>query len=139
MISIVRKFSIDVGHRVLGHEGKCSNVHGHTYTIEVHARGPELDGIGRVIDFSALKDRIGSWLDACWDHGFVVNAEDEAVHIALTQLESKFFLLPFNPTAENMAEYLLRRVCPERMEGTGIEVFRVVVHETPNCRAEATL
>lgn len=134
----VRAFTIDAGHRVFKHEGKCAHLHGHTYRIEVHARG-QLDELGRVIDFSVLKERIGTWLDINWDHGFVLNINDGAVHSALMALGSKFYLLPYNPTAENMAKYLLVHVCPEALNNTGIEVFKVVVHETPNCYAEATL
>jgi 6-pyruvoyltetrahydropterin/6-carboxytetrahydropterin synthase len=135
----VRSFSIDCGHRVFRHESKCANVHGHTYRIEVHARAASLDALGRVIDFSVLKERIGTWLDVNWDHGFVLNADDAEIHMALMALASKFYLMPYNPTAENMAKYLLVAIIPALMAGTNVEVFKVVVHETPNCYAEAAL
>lgn len=132
----IRKFSIDVGHRVFRHESKCANMHGHTYAIEVYARG-QLDSLGRVIDFSVLKERIGAWLDENWDHGFVYFVEDVEVRQALLATGSKSWALPYNPTAENMARILLLNIAPSLMAGTGVEVFKVVVQETPNCRAEA--
>lgn len=137
-ISCVRKFSVDAGHRVFKHESKCANMHGHTYCIEAHARAPQLDSLGRVIDFSVLKERIGSWLDDNWDHGFLYAIDDHEVREVLNQLGTKKFEMPFNPTAENMALFLLRE-CATLLQGCGVEVFKVVVNETPNCRAEVTL
>ena len=135
-ITCSRKFSIDVGHRVVGHEGACKNHHGHTYRITVTATCPQLDTVGRVIDFSVLKDKVGRWLLLHWDHGFVLWDKDgSSVADGLT----KVFRLPTNPTAENLAAYLLMTVCPQVLEGTGIVITKVRVDETPNCYAEAEL
>jgi 6-pyruvoyltetrahydropterin/6-carboxytetrahydropterin synthase len=51
----------------------------------------------------------------------------------------KLYLMPTNPTAENMANYLLRSICPMVLADTGVVVSKVVVRETENCWAEATL
>ena len=63
-IEAVRKIHFSAGHRVYGHESKCSNLHGHNYVLWVHAGAKELDELGRVIDFSVLKDyfKLGSFL-----------------------------------------------------------------------------
>jgi len=135
-VSVVRHFSIDAGHRVFGHESKCAHPHGHTYGIEVHARADALDALGRVVDFSVLKGTIGTWLDAHWDHAFLVNVDDKELVDTLLRISSRVFLMPNNPTAENMALYLLR-LCTSVLVLPGFEVFKVVVQETPNCRAEA--
>lgn len=138
-ITITREFGIDVGHRVLGHEGKCAHPHGHRYRILIEAKAPDLDRVGRVIDFSVLKERIGSWLDKEWDHAFVYNVNDTVVKDFLVGQNFRRFQMDCNPTAENMAEYLLNVVCPNVLEGTGVQVVSVLIHETPNCSAEATL
>ncbi len=140
----VKAFSVDAGHRVFGHESKCANMHGHTYRIEVHAQAKapgshDLDSLGRVIDFSVLKEKIGGWLDANWDHGFLYYVGDDDVRSALLQVGTKAFALRNNPTAENLAGYLLDVVCPSVLQGTPVQVVKVVVHETPTCYAEATL
>jgi 6-pyruvoyltetrahydropterin/6-carboxytetrahydropterin synthase len=49
------------------------------------------------------------------------------------------WVAPFNPTAENMADYILRTVCPQVLADTAVAVTKVVVWETPNCCAEASL
>jgi 6-pyruvoyltetrahydropterin/6-carboxytetrahydropterin synthase len=106
-----------------------------------HARAPELDAIGRVVDFSVLKERLGSWVDKNWDHSFLVNEEDSVLMAAIPPVmkNKDAFICPFNPTAENMAEYVLKVVAPKVMEGTGVEVFKIVLWETENCFATAEL
>ncbi len=138
MISVVRKLDFCAGHRVVGHEGKCKNLHGHQYQIEVHATAPDLDSLGRVIDFSVLKDRVGSFIDKEWDHGFLLwNKDSEALQAMAIITGQKIFLLPYNPTAENIARFLLQS-CRSLLNSSGVSVYKIVCHETPNCRAEVT-
>lgn len=141
MITITRKLEFDAGHRVMNHESKCATLHGHRYTVWITATAPKLDSIGRVIDFSVLKSTIGTWLDLHWDHNTLVFHEDDKTIAALLQMPRKKepFICDFNPTAENMANYLLRVICPKMLQGTGITVTKVRVDETPNCFAEAAL
>ena len=146
MVTCTRVIGIDVGHRVVRHESKCRHLHGHRYTIEITAEAEELDSVGRVIDFGVLKEEVGGWLLDHWDHGLVIWELDPLAE-ALTELvvsegqTQKVFLAEFNPTAENMAKFLLRDLCPSllRLSDSGVVVSKVVVWETPNCKAEASL
>lgn len=139
MKTCVRLLKCDAGHRVFGHEGKCAHPHGHEYRFEVEACADDLDSIGRVIDFSVLKAKVGGWIDKHWDHNFIVNAKDETLIRALMSILDNRppFLMDGNPTAENLADYLLRVVCPRELNNTGVRVTRVRVWETQNCYAEA--
>lgn len=136
-----RRIQFCAGHRVHRHESKCSNPHGHNYVAFFHAEADELDEIGRVIDFSVLKDRLGGWIDENWDHGFLYWSEDIDMRFALNQFtqDVKTFTMPSNPTAENMADYLLRVVGPQQLKGTGVRLVKVVLWETENCFAEVEL
>lgn len=140
-IVIMRSIGIDAGHRIPGHEGKCRNFHGHRYTFDVYMRSfeRELDSLGRVIDFSITKTKIGGWLEQNWDHGMILWERDEFAFLWQEDgllASQKHFFLPVIPTAENLARYT-RRVANELMQGTGIDVFQIVCHETPNCEATA--
>jgi 6-pyruvoyltetrahydropterin/6-carboxytetrahydropterin synthase len=138
MVSCTRRIQFCAGHRVWRHESKCAHLHGHNYVAFFHATAPSLDDLGRVIDFTELKSRLGRWIDENWDHGFIVFAQDEAAMAAVLSIPGqKVFRLDSNPTAENLAAYLLRVVAPAALEGTGVEVDRVELWETENCRAEA--
>lgn len=144
MITCTRVLEFDAGHRVMNHESKCATLHGHRYRVEVTAHGAlggTLDGIGRVIDFSVLKAKVGGWIDSMWDHTTLVFKDDLRTLEALQQLPrfKEPWVSPFNPTAENMADYLLRTICPDVLAGTGVQVVHIKVWETPNCWAEASL
>lgn len=141
MISCTRKLTFCAGHRVLGHESKCATPHGHNYEVHITATAPKLDEIGRIIDFSILKEKIGEWIDKKWDHTFILYQEDKDLIQALSSIKGKKppFIASFNPTAENIAHYLLSVVCKEVLEGTGITVTKITLYETINCYAEAAL
>ena len=123
------------------HEGKCRHLHGHNYQVFFHARNAGgLDNLGRVVDFGVLKDKFGRWIEENWDHGFIVWQEDGEALAALKQIpDQKIFVLPANPTAENMALYLLNDVAGKLLEGTAAEIVKVVLWETENCSVEVQL
>jgi 6-pyruvoyltetrahydropterin/6-carboxytetrahydropterin synthase len=141
-IKATRRIQFCAGHRVFKHESKCSNPHGHNYVALFHAEADSLDSIGRVIDFSVLKAKIGSWIDEFWDHTFLVYEKDTDLWDLLNQAPGKnkpLFVCEFNPTAEEMARFLLEKICPDVLEGTGVKVTKVTLWETENCFAEVEL
>jgi 6-pyruvoyltetrahydropterin/6-carboxytetrahydropterin synthase len=140
LITCTRRIQFCAGHRVLNHENKCAHMHGHNYVAFFEAGVEELDGIGRVIDFSILKERLGGWVDEHWDHGFVYWDKDTQVVAALDAMnEDRRFAMPYNPTAENMAQYLLRVVGPSVLHDTPVYLNSVRIWETENCYADANL
>jgi 6-pyruvoyltetrahydropterin/6-carboxytetrahydropterin synthase len=140
-IHAVRRIQFAAGHRVFQHESKCRNLHGHNYVAFFHAKAESgLDSIGRVIDFSVLKEKLGGWVDEHWDHGFIVWDKDaEALQAVRHVPEQKIYISKRNPTAENMALELLLEVAPKVLAGTGVSLTRVVLWETENCFAEVQL
>jgi len=139
-LTIMRRIVFCAGHRLHRHGGKCEFFHGHNYTAEFYVTGSETDQVGRVIDFAVLKARFKGWIDEHWDHGFLLSREDDNGIAAARLVEpSKYYVMPFNPTAENMARYLLEKICPQLLEGTGVTATKVVIWETPEACAEASL
>lgn len=137
--SITRRFQFCAGHRVHQHESKCRNLHGHNYVAYVQVECNRLDDVGRVIDFSAVKAIIGQWLEEQWDHAFIVNADDEEALRAVRMVEGqKVYVMPANPTAENMASHLMA-VANTRLRALSLRCSKVVLYETENCSAEVTL
>jgi len=103
----------DAAHALRGYQGECSNLHGHTWDVEVTVAGDTLDEIGIVYDFKALKEDLGAVL-AEFDHAYLneVPPFDE-----------------ISPTAENLA-----RVVYERLSQTvaqHVRVVQVAVWESP--------
>lgn len=101
MNRVTRVFYAETAHRLFGHEGKCNHLHGHSYRIEVTVQGP-LDHLGRVIDFSVLKDGIGAWIAKHLDHGTVLHNADPLLPVLEAQ-KTKLFSMSSPPTAENLA------------------------------------
>ena len=139
-LTIMRRIKFCAGHRLHRHGGKCEFFHGHNYVADFYVTADEVDDVGRVIDFADLKRLFKGWLDEHWDHGFVLNEADENGIRAIKQVEPcKYYVLPNNPTAENMATYLLTEVCPQLLAGTGVTATKVVIWETDESFAEASL
>lgn len=142
-LTIMRRIRFCSGHRLFRHGGKCEFFHGHNYIADFYVTASDVDGVGRVIDFAELKARFKGWIDEHWDHGFLLNEVDtNAIH-AIQQVEPcKYYLLPYNPTAENMARYLLEHVANELLEPfaeQGVRATKVVIWETPDSAAEASI
>jgi 6-pyruvoyltetrahydropterin/6-carboxytetrahydropterin synthase len=139
-LTVMRRVRFCAGHRLLGHEGKCAALHGHNYTAEFHVTAEVVDSVGRVIDFAELKTLLKGWIDEHWDHGFVLWDRDEAASRAVRSVEPhKLFLLPVNPTAEHLAAHLLHDVCPKRLGPLGVTCTHVILWETDEAYAQASI
>ena len=138
-ITATRYHDFSAGHRVHGHEGKCAHLHGHNYRVHftVEQVGEGLDSIGRVMDFSAIKERLCLWLEREWDHKMLLWEEDPLLP-ALRALDPEGVVdVPFNPTAENMARFLLKVIAPIELRGYGVTLTNVTIEETRKCSATA--
>lgn len=139
MHTIIQRIEIDAGHRLLKHEGKCRNVHGHRYVFEVTLQASGLDEVGRVVDFGDVKRIIGGWLDENWDHGFIYQ-EGDPIGPFLLAAGSKAYSVPFAPTAEMLSRYFFEHVCRGELAAklpAGVRVVLVRLYETPNASALA--
>ena len=161
-ITATRHHDICAGHRVVGHESKCRHMHGHNYRVHFHVRsegiiskslgvndirGTKLDSLGRVMDFSVIKEKLCMWIEENWDHKFLHWTADPIVSAIKDSLDleyaadeepqlvcaGSFVAVPFNPTAENMAKHLVEVIGPQQLAGTGIELYKVVIDETAKC------
>lgn len=131
---ITRRHEIHCGHRVAGHEGKCRHLHGHAYVFDLTCEAPALDTLGRVIDFSIIKQRLCGWLEENWDHRMLL-WRDDPILPAVRDIDSAVVAVPFNPTAENIARHLVEVIGPMQLEGCDVVLAAVTVHETSKCSA----
>lgn len=136
----IRYHDICMGHRVVGHEGKCKNLHGHNYRFHFTV-APEgnLDEIGRVLDFSIIKEKLCNWLEENWDHKFMVYVEDPMLPMLHDLNSEGIRVVPFNPTAENIARFFIETVSPQLLEKTGCKLILLKLEETRKCSVEVSL
>ncbi|HEX9980008.1 MAG TPA: 6-carboxytetrahydropterin synthase [Flavobacterium sp.] len=108
-IRITKQFSFESGHALYGYDGKCRNVHGHSYKLSVTVIGtPSEDKsyvkFGMVIDFSDLKKIVREEIVNVFDHATVFNKNTPHVELA-EELKSRghhVILVDYQPTSENM-------------------------------------
>lgn len=129
-----RYHDISCGHRVFQHESKCAHLHGHNYRVHFTCEAEELDNIGRVIDFSDMKSRLCMWLEDHWDHKTLIWENDPWAK-ELPEIDPTIVIVPFNPTAENIAQHLVEAIGPQQLAGTGIKLVHCDVEETRKCSA----
>ncbi|MDY5857874.1 MAG: 6-carboxytetrahydropterin synthase [Porphyromonas sp.] len=139
MITVERYHDISMGHRVVGHENKCRHLHGHNYRIHFVCTATELDPLGRVIDFGVVKQLLCDWLEQHWDHRMMLWEQDPLLPSLEDIVPEDLVLVPFNPTAELMAQYLVEVVGPQQLEGTGVQLVSVRIDETRKCSATYSL
>lgn len=126
--------AFDSAHFLAGYNGKCANLHGHHWMIEVEAGQEHLQQTGEkrgmVIDFGDLKKTVRALADH-YDHALIYEAGSlkAATLAALQDEQFRLIEVPYRPTAENFA-----RAFFETLTAQGLPVLRVTVYETPdNC------
>jgi 6-pyruvoyltetrahydropterin/6-carboxytetrahydropterin synthase len=117
------------GHRLLNYDGKCRHLHGHNGRAVISIASQKLDHRGMVLDFTDIKRDISRWIDSNLDHRMVLCESDPAVPL-LQELGEPMFLLPENPTAENIAKLIF-----EASTQHGFPIESVKLWETPRCYA----
>lgn len=134
---IAKEFSFDMAHMLDGHDGKCQNLHGHTYKLQVEVAG-ELHQAGAksgmVMDYSDLKAIVKTHILDEMDHAFIYDTTSERetkVAKLLQDLNSKTFGMPVRTTAEQMAKFIF-----ERLQAVGLPVNLIRLWETPTSYCE---
>jgi len=132
-MKIAKEFRWEMGHRLSFHNGKCVNLHGHSYKLLVEFEGL-LDTNGMMIDYYDVKTIISPIIDKI-DHAFMVYEKDTPVIEALTNLKSNFVVVPYQPTAENLCRYFIDEIKSAGLPNNIREV-KVQVFETETTYAE---
>ncbi|MCB0374739.1 MAG: 6-carboxytetrahydropterin synthase [Sinomicrobium sp.] len=125
-IRITKKFSFETGHALYGYDGKCRNVHGHSYKLWVTVIGTPVEDtshvkLGMVIDFNDLKKIVKEEIVDVFDHATVLNKNTPHSDLAaqLKEHGHHIILVAYQPTSENMiadfAERIKRRL-PETVK-----------------------
>jgi 6-pyruvoyltetrahydropterin/6-carboxytetrahydropterin synthase len=97
---VTKEITFDAAHRLLGYNGPCSNLHGHTYRVRCTWDGPVVSN-GMVRDFARCKVDMQQIM-ACFDHRTILQSQDPLVPILREQGVS-IYIMENAPTAENMA------------------------------------
>jgi len=114
MYSIKVEAGFSAAHNLRGYKGKCEDLHGHNWKIEVVVQKEELDKIGMVMDFKHIKMRLNRVLEKL-DHKYLNNIA---------------YFRKVNPTSENLSKYIY-----DQVGRSGLRVKSVTVWENSTCSA----
>lgn len=140
-IRITKQFTFETGHALYGYDGKCKNVHGHSYKLSVTVIGTpitERDNVkfGMVIDFSDLKKIVKEEIVDQFDHATVFNETTPHVELA-SELKNRghhVILVNYQPTSENMVIDFAERI--KNRLPQSINLFSLKLQETESSFAE---
>ena len=133
----------DMGHRVLNHRSVCRGLHGHRYKAEICVEGSlvEKEGAseeGMVIDFADIKKTAQKFIQEELDHAFMVwDKDEELLDFFKKSKGHKPIIVPFTPTAENVAAYIYANLKDKFADvfNTGLRLHSIKLWETPTSYA----
>jgi 6-pyruvoyltetrahydropterin/6-carboxytetrahydropterin synthase len=140
-IRITKQFSFETGHALYGYDGKCKNVHGHSYRLDVTVIGKPISDnsnvkFGMVIDFGDLKKIVKEEIVDVFDHATVFNKNTPHVELA-KELESRdhnVLLVDYQPTSEMMVIDFAEKIKTRLPKN--IELYSLKLQETATSFAE---
>jgi 6-pyruvoyltetrahydropterin/6-carboxytetrahydropterin synthase len=140
-IRITKQFSFETGHALYGYDGKCKNVHGHSYKLSVTVIGTPITDhsnvkFGMVIDFGDLKKIVKEEIVDQFDHATVFNQNTPHIELA-NELKNRghhVILVNYQPTSENMVIDFAEKI-KNRLPNS-IELHSLKLQETETSFAE---
>ena len=140
-IRITKQFTFETGHALYGYDGKCKNVHGHSYKLSVTVIGKPITDtsnvkFGMVIDFSDLKKIVKEEIVDIFDHATVFNQNTPHIELA-AELKNRgphVILVDYQPTSENMVIDFAKKI-KDRLP-KGILLHSLKLQETETSFAE---
>ena len=140
-IRITKQFSFETGHALYGYDGKCKNVHGHSYKLSVTVIGQPISDrtnvkFGMVIDFSDLKKIVKEEIVDHFDHATVFNETTPHIELA-NELKTRghhVILVNYQPTSENMVIDFAQKI--KNRLSDSIKLHSLKLQETDSSFAE---
>lgn len=140
-IRITKQFTFETGHALYGYDGKCRNVHGHSYKLSVTVIGTPITDtshvkLGMVIDFGDLKKIVKEEIVDPFDHATIFNKNTPHLELAqeLMGRDHKVILADYQPTSENMVVDFAEKI-KTRLPKT-IALYSLKLQETETSFAE---
>lgn len=136
-ISVSKEFVFEAAHALDNHEGKCKNLHGHSYKLVVTVTGvPNTDNsapdAGMVIDFSDLKKIVNSEIVDQWDHALIL--KDDSRFKGIEKENTKTIYVSYHPTCENMLLDIVEKISVKLPPHVSISYAKL--NETANSYSE---
>jgi len=140
-IRITKHFDFETAHALYGYDGKCKNIHGHSYQLYVTVIGKPIDDAdhaknGMVLDFGDLKKIVKSEIIDVFDHATVLNNNSPHHELAkkIKPHSPKVLLVDYQPTSENMIVDFAEKIISKLPVSVALHSLKL--YETNNSYAE---
>jgi len=138
-IRITKIFHFEMAHALHGYDGKCAQVHGHSYQLSVTVLGSPIkeEGnpkLGMVMDFGILKKIVNNLVVSELDHAVLLSHKSGAIQSETKELFQRVVHVDFQPTCENLLIDIVSKLEPELPENVKLHSLKLV--ETPTSFAE---
>jgi len=140
-IRITKQFNFETGHALYGYNGKCKNIHGHSYKLSVTVSGKPIEDhtnvkYGMVIDFGDLKKIVNDEIVDVFDHATVFNKNTPHIELAneLIKRDHHVILVDYQPTSEMMVIDFAKKI--KKRLSKNIKLHSLKLQETETCFAE---
>ena len=140
MFYLTKKFHFEAAHALVGYDGKCRNIHGHSYELQVTVKGMPVDEPGNpkngmVIDFHDLKRIVNEEVVERLDHSFIIGTNMPADFVESAKRNfDKIVCVDYQPTTENMLTDFAERIKANLPQN--VELYCVRLQETRDSFAE---
>lgn len=143
-LRLTKQFSFEMAHALPAYEGKCHNIHGHSYKFFVTVEGAPLSQIGAptdgmVLDFHTLKECVEKHIVDRFDHALVLPRPQDSHIDTFTHLhiQANLILVDFQPTTENLLLHFARLL--DGQFPPGVRLYSLKLYETETSCAELIL
>lgn len=141
MIRITKIFTFETAHVLYNYDGKCKNMHGHSYKLFVTVKGQPADDLenpknGMVVDFGDIKNIVKSEVIDVWDHAVLVNGKSphKALGEELSRQGHRTIFCDYQPTCENMLYDIAAKIKAKLPPSVTLAYLKL--HETENSYGE---
>jgi len=138
-IRITKEFNFDMAHALDYHEGKCKNIHGHSYQLLVTIKGKPIDELevsnsGMIMDFGDLKKLVKTNIVDLYDHALVLDKKSTFLDNDNILKGTKLIRVNYQPTSENLIIEFVNIIKP--LLPQGVSLSRLFLRETSSSYAE---
>ncbi len=139
-IRVTKQFNFESAHALWNYDGKCKNLHGHTYKLFITVIGKVIDDPkhkknGMVMDFGDIKRIVNRQIVAVFDHAVILYKDAPYAKLLETEeMFDRFISTDYQPTCENMVYDFAQRIMPHLPEN--VKLFSIRLYETETSYAE---
>lgn len=138
-VRITKEFRFESAHALVGYDGKCKHIHGHSYILYVTVKGSPIENNtspkdGMLMDFTDLKKTVNELIINIYDHSLIM-CREYPLSMEIANQYGNVINVPFRPTCENLVIYFAQ-ILDGALSKENYQLYSLRLHETASSYAE---